>query len=319
LDTNPFYDMDHPESNRSKIYSLGLRNPFRFALHPQTSEPYIGDVGWSNWEEVNTGRGANFGWPFYEGGSGVSLPTNGYQDLQVAQDFYASGVPTQAAIHARSHNDGAVAMTMGDFYTGTTYPSLYHNSLFLADVLEGTVDVLTFDALGEVSGNYRFADNIPGIAQMKMGPDDSLYFVNLFTGTIERFVPVGASAAAQGIAQTGNADALAAPKGSGQVSSNLLSMLAVGLDSQGQGVSTSSPVQVLSAARSAAIRAMPADRERALEELYAAAPSGRPLEDPQSAAFAARGGAADHPTWQTRDAAIEATLKSPLFAQDESI
>ena len=27
----------------------------------------IGDVGWNNWEEINTGRGLNFGWPCFEG------------------------------------------------------------------------------------------------------------------------------------------------------------------------------------------------------------------------------------------------------------
>ena len=59
-----------PASNRSKVWAYGLRNPFRFTDPPRTSEPYIGDVGWNTWEEIDTGKGANFGWPCYEGGAG---------------------------------------------------------------------------------------------------------------------------------------------------------------------------------------------------------------------------------------------------------
>ena len=64
---NPFYDRN-PNSNRSKVYMMGLRNPFRFAVHPSTGDLIIGDVGASTWEEINLGRkGANFGWPCFEG------------------------------------------------------------------------------------------------------------------------------------------------------------------------------------------------------------------------------------------------------------
>ena len=62
---NPFDDGTN--SIRSKVYSYGLRNPYRFTLHPVSGEPYIGDVGWSEWEEFSRGRGKNFGWPCYEG------------------------------------------------------------------------------------------------------------------------------------------------------------------------------------------------------------------------------------------------------------
>lgn len=67
LANNPFHNGD-PSSNISKVYDYGLRNPFRFAVKPSTNTPYIGDVGWTTWEEINVGGGKNFGWPFYEGG-----------------------------------------------------------------------------------------------------------------------------------------------------------------------------------------------------------------------------------------------------------
>jgi PKD repeat protein len=92
--TNPFYD-GNLNSNKSKVWSYGLRNPFRFTLHPTTGEIYIGDVGWTKWEEINVGKGKNFGWPCYEGGNGVSL----------AQPSYASSsrtAPTCAAFSGGS-------------------------------------------------------------------------------------------------------------------------------------------------------------------------------------------------------------------------
>ncbi len=189
---NPFHDGD-AKSNISKVYSYGLRNPFRFALHPVTSEPFIGDVGWTKWEEVNTGAGANFGWPYYEGGSGLSLQTNGYKDLPESQAFYASGEPVQEAIHSRPHSDGATALIMGDFYTGTTFPSVYHDALFFADVNEGSIDFITFNAQGDPEPVRSFANGISGIVHMATGPDGNLYFTNISTGQIERFVPGGSN------------------------------------------------------------------------------------------------------------------------------
>jgi len=72
LASNPFYD-GNSDSNRSRVYYSGLRNPFRFAVDPADDRPVIGDVGWDSWEEFNRGApGANFGWPCYEGAPGAS-------------------------------------------------------------------------------------------------------------------------------------------------------------------------------------------------------------------------------------------------------
>ncbi|MEZ4933253.1 MAG: PQQ-dependent sugar dehydrogenase [Saprospiraceae bacterium] len=79
LPSNPFYDPAAPNSPRSKVWSLGLRNPYRFIVKPNSGshfpgdgnpgEIFIGDVGSSFWEELNiaTKGGQNFGWPIYEG------------------------------------------------------------------------------------------------------------------------------------------------------------------------------------------------------------------------------------------------------------
>lgn len=76
LPDNPFYDAAEPRAPRSRVWALGLRNPFRAAIRPGTGQRhhfpgviYIGDVGWNLWEDLNVckGPGVNFGWPVYEG------------------------------------------------------------------------------------------------------------------------------------------------------------------------------------------------------------------------------------------------------------
>jgi glucose/arabinose dehydrogenase len=66
---NPF-----PASATPEIWSMGLRNPFRFSFDHLTGDLLIADVGASTWEEVDLapsssgrGGGANFGWPTCEG------------------------------------------------------------------------------------------------------------------------------------------------------------------------------------------------------------------------------------------------------------
>jgi hypothetical protein len=55
------------------VWSLGLRNPFRFSFDRQTGDLWIGDVGEGKWEEIDFapapefGQGADFGWDCWEG------------------------------------------------------------------------------------------------------------------------------------------------------------------------------------------------------------------------------------------------------------
>ena len=77
--SNPFYDAAAPRAPRSRVWAMGFRNPYRMTLkpgsgstNPALADPgtlFIGDVGWSTWEELNVCRegGSNFGWPIFEG------------------------------------------------------------------------------------------------------------------------------------------------------------------------------------------------------------------------------------------------------------
>jgi len=65
---NPFLDND----GRDELFSIGLRNPWRYSFDRLTNDLWIADVGQGNWEEinftpVNSEIGLNYGWNYYEG------------------------------------------------------------------------------------------------------------------------------------------------------------------------------------------------------------------------------------------------------------
>ncbi len=60
------------DANERRIVAKGFRNPFRFAIDPETGEVYVDNVGSSGYEEIDRlsaspGTVYNSGWPCYEG------------------------------------------------------------------------------------------------------------------------------------------------------------------------------------------------------------------------------------------------------------
>ncbi|MBX3350865.1 MAG: PQQ-dependent sugar dehydrogenase, partial [Nitrospira sp.] len=203
---NPFDDGTN--SIRSKVYSYGLRNPFRFTLHPVTGEPYIGDVGWNTWEEFDSGRGKNFGWPCYEGGG--------------LQPDYQNAFPTECALLANnvvtaplvsyphpgvpgSGNAPFVGNSAigGPFYTATVYPEVYRNTWFITDYAAGWVRRMTFDQAGNMTGTVPFTTGLNGPVDMELGPDGLLYYVEINTGRVMRVRYNGPTAVATATPSSG--------------------------------------------------------------------------------------------------------------------
>ena len=183
LSNNPFFN-GNANANRSKVYQLGLRNPFRFAISPSTGRPVIGDVGWRTWEEINTaGAGANFGWPYFEG----DFQTNEYKDLPQAQEFYNSNPNVAEPNLALNHNTGINAIIMGDIYDGNAFPDKYKGDVFFNDVGRGIVSHANIDDAGNVSGVEVFDRGNEFVVQMKTGPDGNLYYVDLDDGRVGRW------------------------------------------------------------------------------------------------------------------------------------
>jgi glucose/arabinose dehydrogenase len=174
LNDNPYYNGD-PNSNRSKVWQSGIRNSFRFTFKPGDNNTiFLGDVGWNTWEEVNVGgKGANFGWPAYEG-TEIQPQYNVFPETQA---FISSGQTVTQPVYSRNHADGARAVAMGDFYNG---------QLYVSDVNEGVIEALTFNAQNQLTSVQRVMSGMPYVVQMRTRPD-GLYFVDLVKGEINRF------------------------------------------------------------------------------------------------------------------------------------
>ena len=93
--SNPFYDAKSPRSPRSRVWAVGLRNPFRIMRLPETgshdpalADPgtvVVSDVGSTMTEELTyvDQPGQNLGWPFYEG---MTFKAN-YGEIDLPQSF----------------------------------------------------------------------------------------------------------------------------------------------------------------------------------------------------------------------------------------
>ncbi|MEE9320149.1 MAG: PQQ-dependent sugar dehydrogenase [Granulosicoccus sp.] len=185
LPDNPFYDNTDPGSNQSKVLSSGLRNPYSMTVHPLTGVPYVGDVGWHEWEEINGGTGRDFGWPCYSGSPGNNSRHPDFEDLEYCQTLYDSGEQyTPPLLGWRQNQDGAASM-VGDFYFGETFPSHYTGMLFYGDFVQGWIHYASVNNPAKVV-SYDFASGLLPMTEIRTGQDGSLYYASITTGEIRR-------------------------------------------------------------------------------------------------------------------------------------
>ena len=115
-----------------QLWSLGLRNPWRFSFDRQTGDLYIGDVGESAREEIdvavapNAGRQANYGWRLMEG----------FLCFTPAINCNSGGLILPLLDYP--HLSGACAVTGGYVYRGSVMPAM-QGTYFYADFCAGFV------------------------------------------------------------------------------------------------------------------------------------------------------------------------------------
>jgi glucose/arabinose dehydrogenase len=137
-----------------EIWTMGLRNPWRFAFDPENGDMYIGDVGQDQWEEIDyePGGGAggfNYGWRRLEGTrfssvSGCSV---------VALGPGTAAAPILEYPHTSQTTYTGRSVTGGVVYRGCRMPDL-HGTYFFADY--ATHFVRSFRVVnGNVVGDLR--------------------------------------------------------------------------------------------------------------------------------------------------------------------
>ena len=188
------------DPNARRIVANGMRNPFRFALRPGTTEIYVGDVGWGSWEEIDRLPRAddagvdNFGWPCYEG-NGRSPAYEG-AGLNLCKQLYSAGTASSPFF---TYNHGADVVNGEDctaagasisglaFYQGQggNYPASYAGALFFSDYSRRCTWVI-FEKNGQPDPSTRAVflnENDP--VNVKIGPGGDLFVVD-FTGSVRR-------------------------------------------------------------------------------------------------------------------------------------
>jgi glucose/arabinose dehydrogenase len=176
---NPFVGVP---GARPEIFQYGLRNPFRFSIQPDTGRPFIGDVGASAWEEIDTGPpGANFGWPLHEGPETVADST------------------TVDPLFAYSHAPGSASVIGNLFYTGAQFPLEFVGNYFFFDHSRGTLARMVLNPDNTVASVDTMWIDTPfsgagyGPVDLQQGPDGSLYYNTFFPGQIRRIFYTGSA------------------------------------------------------------------------------------------------------------------------------
>jgi glucose/arabinose dehydrogenase len=201
LPTNPLASSSDPNARR--IVASGLRNPFRVTERPGTDELWIGDVGWSTWEEINrlvpSSQVRNFGWPCYEG-SGRQAGYDG-ANLNICENLYSSPGAVTAPYFAYHHTARVVpnetcptgsSSTAGiqfAFAAGQSpYPSEYDDALFFADYSRDCIWVLPKGGDGlPAPGLVRtFVAGAANPVNLQIGPTGELFYVDFDGGTVRR-------------------------------------------------------------------------------------------------------------------------------------
>jgi glucose/arabinose dehydrogenase len=180
---NPFVGTD---GARGEIWSIGLRNPWRYSFDPETGDLWIADVGQGNIEEINVAaatngmgaaRGSNFGWSAFEG----SQPFND----DVTADNHAG------PIFEYDHSGGRCSISGGVRARGQGAGPLAGWYVF-SDYCSGEVMALSVSGAGTgitVGPESAVLAN-PGeeVSAVVSGPDGAVYVLT-FGDTVYRIDP----------------------------------------------------------------------------------------------------------------------------------
>lgn len=176
LGGNPFgVEVSSPDT-----WSIGLRNPWRITIDPDTGIVYVPDTGFETTEEINIApigeTGLNFGWPVTEGTECSYEP---------GCDKSTFTLPTYH--HPRGNGD--CAMIGGEVYRGAAIPEL-HGHYFFGDFCSGNIRSFVYEA-GDVSDVTSWSEDMDVGATMTSFGTDSAgeLYVTTLTGQLWKIVP----------------------------------------------------------------------------------------------------------------------------------
>jgi glucose/arabinose dehydrogenase len=230
----PHIPADNPfignASVSNEIWSLGLRNPWRFTFDRATGDMWIADVGQNAREEINFepagAGGRNYGWRCMEGTNctGLSGCTCNAAALTMPVDEY-------------THGGGNCSISGGFRYRGSLMPSQV-GRYWYADLCTDNIWSIAFDgSTASDKVNHKTDLGLPGgvtIASFGEDGNGELYICDLSGGRIyrvqEECVGTAVNYCQGGTNSTGGSATLSA-NGSLNISDNTFSLNAFGCPS----------------------------------------------------------------------------------------
>ena len=161
-----------------EIWTLGLRNPWRFSFDPPSGRLYIADVGQNAWEEVDvepaSQGGLNYGWRIMEGAHCYNPASCSSAGLVLPVIEY-------------DHSNGC-SIIGGFVYRGSRWPSLA-GQYFYSDYCSGWMRSFAY-ANGAVTGQTTWSLNVSLGNVLSFGEDSAgeLYVLS-GGGSVYRIAP----------------------------------------------------------------------------------------------------------------------------------
>lgn len=175
---NPFVNDDE---TLDEIWSIGMRNPWRFSFDRLTNDLWIGDVGQNAWEEVDfepagSAGGLNYGWRCREG------QTN----FNTANCPPTSELTEPVHVYETSSGFGqGCSITGGFVYRGCDYPELYGKYIY-GDYCSSRIWALTPNGDGTFSNQELLNYDNNEISAFGEDINGELYMAALSEGRIYR-------------------------------------------------------------------------------------------------------------------------------------
>ncbi|WP_193212510.1 PQQ-dependent sugar dehydrogenase [Luteolibacter marinus] len=162
---NPFTDQDEFPGARPEVWTVGHRNPHRFAWQVPAGQPsarrlMVEEIGLNTWEEVNIiTRGANYGYADREGPQKLTISTSSSNQTVgplpvpdtlplringgLTGDPVAPVYPVVTYPHSAAYGD---AISSGFIYTGSAIPALQEKYVF-GDITTGRLFFCEFEKM----------------------------------------------------------------------------------------------------------------------------------------------------------------------------
>jgi glucose/arabinose dehydrogenase len=166
---NPFADGG---GGRPEVWLYGVRNPWRFSFDRANGDLWIGDVGQSEWEEIDQlqaaaggGRGANLGW----------------NEVEATHSFEGGSNPDGGVlpVFEYSHDEGC-SVTGGVVYRGSAIPGLGGAYLF-GDYCQGDLRGLRVRD-GQVTEERTFDAHVDQLVSFAEDAAGEVYALSLLGG-----------------------------------------------------------------------------------------------------------------------------------------